>query len=299
MNFKEWLKTEVVKARPKNIDISNLAIGRIGPAGTFGQDDPQSTASWAAASTLGALGQGIRMGLGSLGQDAHHRLIPLSMLKDVYRDGMELPLQIPSLDGQQYEFNIARSSDKLVISSILQNIKGNPIENPKVRKPKETNPEMPNKFQLVDPDDKDQGKVEIAKKFTEGLIKVIIMYKLMQQKTVTGTPLYKIYDVQNPKVVSKFYNNKHLAMVLAYNKLQNVSDDMGNDYTETDPENNNQSDVIKRLLSGEEIKMTSEEISKLLFRSTGDGTGVSELPELGSKKFKVNSNNGIYYVKLL
>ena len=57
MEFKEWLKNEVAKARPKNIDISNLAIGRIGPMGTFGQETGQSVPSWATASTLGSMGK--------------------------------------------------------------------------------------------------------------------------------------------------------------------------------------------------------------------------------------------------
>lgn len=236
MNFKKWLiKNEVAKARPKNIDISNLAIGRIGPMGTYGQEDVPSIPAWATASAMGAVGQSVRQELGSLGSDAAARLLPLASLKDVHREGMELPLQIPVLDGNQI-FNVARSSDKLVIASILANIKGDPLENNNVRKQNETNPNMPGKFELVSQSDQDQGKVDIAKKFTEGLIKVSVLYKMMNTKTVTGVPLANIYDVRNPQVVSRYFSRKdHLALILSFNKLTHAAGGEENDYTATEP----------------------------------------------------------------
>jgi hypothetical protein len=237
MNFKEWLiKNEVAKARPKNIDISNLAIGRIGPMGTYGQDDIPSIPAWATASGLGAIGQSMRQEIGSLGSDAAARLLPLASLKDIHREGMELPLQIPVIDGKEM-FSVARSSEKLVMSKILASIRGNPLENNNIRKTNETNPNMPGKFELVNQSDKDQGKVQSAKIFTEGLIKVIILYKMTNTKTVTGSPLSTVYDVQNPQVASRYYRNNHLGLVLNYTKLKNVSGDQENDYTEMEPEN--------------------------------------------------------------
>ena len=239
MEFKKWLQNEVAKARPKNIDIGNLAIGRIGPMGTFGQDTRQSIPAWAAASAFGAMGKSLRQELGSLGLDPAHNLLPLSSLKDTHKEGMELPLQIPTIYGQKNPmFNVARSSDKLVLSAIVANIKVNPLESPLVRKPKETKPEMQGKFELVSYKDEDQGKVELAKKFTEGLIKIILLYKLTYDLyTVTKVPLARIYDVQNPQVASKYYTpDNQLGLVLSYKRLQNVPDDVDNDYTAQEPE---------------------------------------------------------------
>lgn len=237
MEFKEWLKNEVAKARPKNIDISNLAIGRIGPMGTFGQETGQSIPAWATASTLGSMGKSLRQKLGSLGSDPAHQLLPLASLKDVYRDGMELPLQIPVLNGKEI-FTIARSSDKLVFSSILSNLKSptgstNPAENTNVRKFGEINPEMPGKFELVNQTDQDQGKVEKAKKFTEGLIKVMMLYKMMSMKTKMGKSLADIYDINNPQVSSRYYKNNHLGIMLSYKRLEYSPEGEENDYTQT------------------------------------------------------------------
>lgn len=240
MNFKSWLiKNEVAKARPKSIDVSNLAIGRIGPMGTYGQEDIPSIPAWATASALGAMGKSMRQELGSLGTEPAARLLPLASLTDVYRKGMELPLQIPFVNGKE-EFNIARSSDKLVISTIFAKIKnGNPLIDGRVRKPREINTNMPGKFELVANDDKDQNKVDLAKKFTEGLIKVMLMYEMIESRTTTGISLNKIYDIENPQVVSKYFSNKYsLAIILSYNKLQNAMTDAENDYTATDPISN-------------------------------------------------------------
>lgn len=239
MEFKEWfLKNEVAKARPRNIDISNLAIGRIGPMGTFGQDTGQSIPAWATASALGSMGKSLRKSLGSLGSEPAHQLLPLAMLKDIYRDGMELPLQIPIIDnGTDMVFNIARSSDKLVVASIMSNINGDPLQDPRVRKFGETNPEMRGKFQLVNPNDENQSKVDIAKRFTEGLIKVILLYKMNNTKTATGQPLSNLYDVQNPQVSAKYFSrNSHLAVMLSYKRLANVPDETDNDYTAKEPQ---------------------------------------------------------------
>jgi len=232
MKFKNWLqKIEESKFRPKNIDVGNLAIGRIGPMGTFGQTDSPSIGSRAVSGLLGGIGKSLRQELGSLGAEAPYNLLPPVEWKENFIDGISLPLQLPYINGKEVPgIKVSRSAsygaDRTTLVNVMTFFQGkNPFEDPRVRKPNEL-AEDNNKFDLVNLQEKNELSIFIAKKFTLALAKLIMMHKNFDKT--------KFYDFENPKV-TQYIKNNQLVCVFTYQKLKNLPKDVEQeDYTGTE-----------------------------------------------------------------
>jgi hypothetical protein len=230
MEFKNWLqKIEEAKFRPKNIDIGNLAIGRIGPMGTFGQTDSPSLASRAASGLLSGIGKSLRQELGSLGADAPYNLLPPVEWKETFIDGISLPLQLPYIGGKEVPgIKVSKSasygSDRTTLINVMNFFQGNnPLQDPRVRKTNELSKDD-NKFDLANLEN--ELNVFVAKKFTLSLAKLVMMHK-NYDKT-------RYYDFENPKV-TQYIKNNQLVCVFTYQKIKNLPSDVDqNDYTGTE-----------------------------------------------------------------
>lgn len=227
MEFKNWLaKIEEAKFRPKDIDIGNLAIGRIGPMGTFGQTDSPSLASRAASGLLSGIGKSLRQELGSLGAEAPYNLLPPIQWKETFIDGISLPLQLPSMGNKEVPgIKVSKSasygSDRTTLINAMNFFQGkNPLQDPRVRKTNELSQDD-SKFDLANLEN--ELSVFVAKKFTLALAKLAMMHK-NYEKT-------KYYDFENPKV-TQYIKGNQLVCVFTYQKIKNLPRDMDQeDYT--------------------------------------------------------------------
>jgi hypothetical protein len=105
MKFKEWLnilEASSGRKRSGSADVSNIAIGKIGPYGTFGGKDAPGLAQTAVGHVVGGLSSSLKDELGPIETFPH--ILPLDIgfneTKDGYMADARIPLQVPSINGQ-------------------------------------------------------------------------------------------------------------------------------------------------------------------------------------------------------
>lgn len=214
MKFKDWLNLSeaAVRSKAKDIDISNLSIGRFGPQGTIGQANTPGLAHNALSGFVSGIGQGIGRHLGPV--DPLMRLEPLDIFKkDLLYRGHVLPLQLPKPSDLPARFKI-ESSEQTLFRHVIRD--WNLIKN-KVRESNEITPNMPGKFDLLNPN-ADLNEKSRAEAFTIAVIKVILLADNIQYSNA--------YDLENPKLVKKSINNGMITVVFAYSREPGSDDEI-------------------------------------------------------------------------
>ena len=214
MKFKDWLNLSegAVRSKAKDIDISNLSIGRFGPQGTIGQADTPGLAHNALSGFVSGIGQGIGRHLGPV--EPLMRLEPLDVFKkDVLYRGHMLPLQLPSTSELPARFKI-ESSDQTLFKHVVRD--WNLIKN-KIRESNEVEPNMPGKFNLLR-SDADVNEKSRAEAFTIAVIKVILLADNIQYSSM--------YDLENPKLAKKSIGNGMITVVFAYSREPGSDDEI-------------------------------------------------------------------------
>jgi len=202
MKFKEWLSiSEASKGRQraKTADISNVSIGKIGPYGTFGQDDAPGITKTAVGHLVGGFSSSLKDELGPVDTFPHlvGDLFKGKSAFGVYVD-YPLPLQLPTVNGQEMVQPVSYS-DEANIRKIRALI-SDPLKDPRVRKDFK---ELPSGFDLYNeenanryPENSKMSPMEAAKRFTIGLCAIIISNKIKTQKNYIS--IQNKYEIDYP-----------------------------------------------------------------------------------------------------
>lgn len=224
MKFKKWLKLREAasgRSRRASTDLTNLAIGKIGPYGTFGAPQSPSITQQALGHLVGGVGSRMNKLLGPVEAFPHLVNLKLNIRKDAIYVDYQLPLQLPYLETPQGEL-VPFIQSKNFTNDQVRNIRyvrskllnQDPRQDPRIRKNKadgsgDFDPD-PNKLLVYN--EKNDEKVEalktgstakqIAEYFTMALAAVIVSNDLISQFRQTGEN--KQYDIDNP--ISKIHD---------------------------------------------------------------------------------------------
>ena len=202
MKFKEWLnisETAKGRQRAKAADISNVSIGKIGPYGTFGQDDTPGITKTAIGHLVGGFSSSLKDELGPVDTFPHlvGGLFKGQTKFGVYVD-YALPLQLPTVNGVEMMQPVSYS-DEANIRKIRALI-SDPLKEPRVRKDFK---EAPGGFDLYNeenakryPENSNMSPMEAAKRFTIVLCAIIISNKIKTQKNYIS--IQNKYEIDYP-----------------------------------------------------------------------------------------------------
>lgn len=205
MKFREWLdilEASKGRQRTKSADVSNLSIGKIGPYGTFGQEDTPGIAKTAVGHLVGGFSSSLKDELGPM--DTFPHLVGNFFKGDtkfgVYVD-YPLPLQLPTINGVEVTQPVSYSDEANIRK--IRALTSDPIMDTRVRKDfKEVpggfdlyNEENANKYSQISGNSK-MIPIEAAKRFTVGLCAIIISNKIKTQKNYIS--LQNKYEIDYP-----------------------------------------------------------------------------------------------------
>lgn len=206
MKFKEWLKITEAKGgrmRAKSTDISNLAIGKIGPYGTFGSKDAPGLAQTAVGHLVGGFSSSLKDELGPI--DTFPHILPLDLKGSEWGliTNWTMPLQAPSINNQLLpNAKLPESHNQITNIKYVRSFVPDPMNDLRVRKDFS---QKSGAFDLYTEELESQSQRQITKflseNFTIALAAITVSNEIKKQKDATSVG--NRYDIENPTVSKK------------------------------------------------------------------------------------------------